>query len=176
MVHYPYLWAGYLALFLTALNLLPIGQLDGGHILYALVGKARHRVFSRIFFLALLIYASIGVISFEMSFWAWAFSFLFYTAFMYFSLRHFTPSPQRRLIFALAIMGLQLFLSYFFPDWRGYQGWLLFAFLLGGVLGLDHPSTPYPGKLSFSRKCVALAALLIFILCFSFEPFVLTPS
>ena len=43
-------WVGALA---TALNLLPIGQLDGGHILYSFVGK-RHRMLSRIFVVALL--------------------------------------------------------------------------------------------------------------------------
>lgn len=38
-------WVGILA---TALNLLPIGQLDGGHILYAFAGRA-HRLLSRAF-------------------------------------------------------------------------------------------------------------------------------
>jgi membrane-associated protease RseP (regulator of RpoE activity) len=42
-------WVGVLA---TALNLLPIGQLDGGHILYSFVG--RHRLLSALFVAALI--------------------------------------------------------------------------------------------------------------------------
>jgi Zn-dependent protease len=38
-------WIGILA---TALNLLPIGQLDGGHILYSIVGD-KHKLLSRVF-------------------------------------------------------------------------------------------------------------------------------
>jgi membrane-associated protease RseP (regulator of RpoE activity) len=50
---HPVVRAGWVGVFATAMNLLPIGQLDGGHILYALGGE-RHSTLSRIFLMALL--------------------------------------------------------------------------------------------------------------------------
>lgn len=50
---HPVARAAWVGMFATALNLLPVGQLDGGHIIYALLGRS-HKWITQTFLIALL--------------------------------------------------------------------------------------------------------------------------
>jgi membrane-associated protease RseP (regulator of RpoE activity) len=105
---HPLAYAGWAGLFVTALNLLPIGQLDGGHILYALLGE-RSDVLYRI---ALALFALVCIIFYN----GW---FLFIILLLWFGYRHpptmdyFTPLDSKRRI--IAYLTLAIFLLSFTP-------------------------------------------------------------
>lgn len=66
IILHPLAFAGWLGLFVTALNLFPLSQLDGGHVLYALIGRWQRHV--GVAFLALLL--ALGTVWWI--WWLWA--------------------------------------------------------------------------------------------------------
>ena len=113
VILHPIGFAGWVGLFVTALNLLPIGQLDGGHIAYALFGKKSRVVY-------LLATACMAFITFFFNL-GWI---LLLVLFIIFGFRHPAPMDdltpldgKRKLIGAIAF--LAFFVSFTpapFPD------------------------------------------------------------
>jgi len=66
VVLHPIAFAGWIGLLVTMLNLLPIGQLDGGHIAYAMLGR-HHAKVAKIALLALI---PMGLLSINWLVWA----------------------------------------------------------------------------------------------------------
>jgi membrane-associated protease RseP (regulator of RpoE activity) len=56
----PYLMAAWVGLLVTSLNLMPVGQLDGGHGMLAVFGQRAHRVVGRVAFVCMAILAVLG--------------------------------------------------------------------------------------------------------------------
>lgn len=63
LILHPLAFAGWIGFFVTMLNLMPMGQLDGGHIVYALWGERRHRVMGEVIVGLLATAGLIGIFS-----------------------------------------------------------------------------------------------------------------
>ena len=56
----PYYMAAWIGLLVTSLNLMPVGQLDGGHGTFAVFGQTAHRTIGRIAFTVVAVLALLG--------------------------------------------------------------------------------------------------------------------
>jgi membrane-associated protease RseP (regulator of RpoE activity) len=112
---HPVAFAGWVGILVTAFNLFPIGQLDGGHVAYALFGRKSQNL-ARFF---LLVFVFMGIF-FWIGWFIWAFIIVIL------GLRHpriqdeATPlSPRRKLIGFVIIL---IFILSFIPDpIKGYN-------------------------------------------------------
>ncbi len=99
---HPVAFAGWVGIFITALNLLPIGQLDGGHILYTLIPKQAHYVS-----ILMLSSAIVGVVVAGQ--WQWSLMILLL---LLIGARHPPTTDGARLDFNRSVLGW-LMLSFF---------------------------------------------------------------
>lgn len=179
IMHYPFLFAGYLSLMFTCLNLLPIGQLDGGHVVYGLFGFSIHRLVASLLFVALLLYAGLGFFSSDvvMSADAQGLNLVLWVAgaiaFCYMALSGLGLTRQLTIMSSLLMVALLLVLSRLFPDLQGYPGWLVFLFVLGKFIGIQHPPSEIEEPLDGKRIVLGWIALAIFVVCFSPAPIVI---
>ncbi|WP_243635981.1 site-2 protease family protein [Hymenobacter edaphi] len=172
LLHYPVLLAGSLSLFFTALNLLPIGQLDGGHILYGLLGFRRFNRLSTVLFLAFMFYAGLGLFTLDSSWQTWLYYGPVYALYLLVALWRVLPGFRRVALLAAGVWLAQLAVATAVPGISGNPGWLLFGLLLGRLTGIYHPPAPDERPLSPGRRVLGWLMVLVFILCFSPSPFV----
>lgn len=177
IMHYPLLMAGFLALLVTALNLMPIGQLDGGHVLYGLIGTYWHRRVASAIFVGFVFYAGLGIVSpddsgpkiFD-SIWLARITYLLYLNFIFKGLK---LDSTKTLLISMIVFSIQYITPLFFGIVEGYSGWLLFALLIGRFIGVYHPPVPIEEPLDLNRKILGWLSLLIFIISFSPAPIVI---
>jgi Zn-dependent protease len=176
--HYPVLFAGWLGLFFTALNLLPVGQLDGGHVLYALLGSTWHRRLAQAFVFLLLLSGGIGFIDemrpalYDMgALWGRA-SWLILASIYYGYLYRILDTHRTRLATLLALMAGVGGATAIGPAVTayGYTGWLVWTLLIVFLVRVEHPPVMHEQSLTPTRRVLGYLAIAIFVLCFSIRP------
>ncbi|MEX0823559.1 MAG: site-2 protease family protein [Balneolaceae bacterium] len=180
MYHYPFLFAGWLGLFFTALNLTPIGQLDGGHILYSLIGYKKHRTAARVSFGAITALGGIEAIPFlflNVQGWFPGYGHLaiiIWALVLFFLLRkgfyndHTWIAP----VWALSLIGSVGYL-YFSAGGFTQTGsliWAFWSFFLVYFVKIEHPPVVYEQPLTPFRRKLGWISMVVFVLCISPNP------
>jgi membrane-associated protease RseP (regulator of RpoE activity) len=100
-------WAGWIGLLVTAFNLIPVGQLDGGHVMYVLLGKNTSKLLPFI----LIVMVALCFVSVS---WIFPTFLIFLLGRSHAEpLDQITPLDTKRK--ALAILGLVIFILVFMP-------------------------------------------------------------
>ncbi len=147
--HYPFLNVGWFGLFVTTLNMLPIGQLDGGHIIYAMFGKL-HAKIARIMWWILIVIgigASITV---------------FYELF---SIPYETAIINQ--ITKILLIPFKFIKENFPYLTEGWFGWLAWALITKFFIKIDHPPVFDESKLNTGRMVLGIISIVVLMLSFS---------
>ncbi len=143
--HYPFLCVGWFGLFVTSLNLLPIGQLDGGHVVYAMFGRQQFRI-ARVVTAVLLAIGGMALIG---------------------ELRPMMAqdSPDAIVIFLQGVFEppLQWLESNAAWVFDGWVGWLFWAALTRFIFRFNHPPVEDPEPLDTKRMVLGWVAIAVFI-------------
>ena len=108
---HPIGWAAWFGMLATSINLLPVGQLDGGHIVYALFGARGHRILS----IAMLA----GLVGISFFSWPMMGYLVFVLIIMFLGFQH--PRPDSELVhlgkarYIVALIGLIVLILTFIP-------------------------------------------------------------
>jgi membrane-associated protease RseP (regulator of RpoE activity) len=121
--HYPYLCVGWFGLFITAMNLVPVGQLDGGHIIFSMFGEKIHEAIASISMIGLAFLGISGLLSsllnYDLGFgWTgwllWAFILYFVIKVKHPPVPHFEKLNSPRMI--LGYVAIIIFVVSFSPS------------------------------------------------------------
>lgn len=85
----PFYMAAWLGLLVTSLNLMPVGQLDGGHGTFALFGARLHKLIGRVVFVLIALLSILGFV------WHGSPSGFLYTVLLAIMLKVRHPTPER---------------------------------------------------------------------------------
>lgn len=180
MYHYPFLFAGWLGMFFTALNLMPVGQLDGGHILYCLIGSRRHKIFARLFYVGLTLLGGIGAVpvlnvllaeydnayaTLSFSIWAMILFAMHGKAFKY-DLKWVIPAWLSSLTGTILAITFVIGMN---PA-AGFLIWFVWSLFLLFLVGIEHPPVLVEKPLTPGRKILGWVAMAVFVLCISLSP------
>jgi hypothetical protein len=155
---------------------MPVGQLDGGHILYSACGPKVHRIVSPLVFCGFIFYAGLGApIPVNPEYDAWLFAKMseniILLGVIYLSVSRVFEKTSSNIALAVSIFGLQYSLKVLFPELNGNQGWTIFGLVLGRFLGIYHPDVEDNRGLNPFRIFIAVISLLVWIICFIPRPF-----
>jgi len=110
----PYYMAAWIGLLVTSLNLMPVGQLDGGHGTYAVFGQKAHKVIGRLAFGSMVVISVLGFV------WHGSPSGFLYSVLLAIMLKVRHPQPEQseslgtpRIL--IAVLTLLVFVLCFWP-------------------------------------------------------------